>query len=66
VNCSSVSLLDFCDAAALILSTVAIQYLLIQVHLSFVGTSFKIITAHTLLCRIVGVIIRSMVRQTFV
>ena len=44
VNCS-VSLLDFCDAAALILSTVF--YLLKQVALSFVGTSCRMITAHT-------------------
>ena len=44
VNCS-VSLLDFCDAAALILSTVF--YFLKQVALSFVGTSCRMITAHT-------------------
>ena len=41
----SVSLLDFCDAAALVLSTVF--YLLKQVALSFVGTSCRMITAHT-------------------
>jgi len=49
VNCS-VSLLDFCDAAALNLGTVF--YLLKQVALSFVGTSCRMITAHTtVLCR---------------
>jgi len=42
VNCS-VLLLDFCDAAALILSTVFTK----QVVLSFVGTSFRMTTAHT-------------------
>jgi len=44
VKCS-VSLLNFCDAAALILSTVF--YLLKQVALSFVGTSCRMISAHT-------------------
>jgi len=42
-NCS-VSLLDFCDAAALILSTVF--YLLKQVALSFIGLSCRMTTAH--------------------
>jgi len=37
--------LDFCDAAALILSTVF--YLLKQVALYFVGTSCRMIAAHT-------------------
>jgi len=54
VNCS-VSLLDLCDAAALILSTVF--YLLKQVALSFVGRSCRMITAHTTVH--VGGIIRS-------
>jgi len=45
VNCS-ILLLDFCDAAALILSTVF--HLLKQVALSFVSTSCRMITAaHT-------------------
>jgi len=44
VNCS-VSLLDCCDVAALILSTVF--YLLKQVALSFVGTSCRMKTAYT-------------------
>ena len=41
----SVSLLDFCDAAALISSTVF--YLLKHAALSFGGTSCRMITAHT-------------------
>jgi len=44
VNCS-VLLLDFCDAAPLILSTVF--YLLKPVALSFVGTSCRMIADHT-------------------
>ena len=41
----TITLLDFCDAAALIPSTVF--YLLKHVALSFVGTSCRMITAHT-------------------
>ena len=44
MNCP-VSLHDFCDGAALILTTVF--YLLKQVALSFVCTSCRMITAHT-------------------
>ena len=49
-------LLDFCDAAALVLSTVF--YLLKQVALSFVGTSCRMITARTTVS-VPGGIIRS-------
>ena len=44
MNCS-VLLLDFCDAAPLVLSTVI--YLLKLVALSFVGTSCRMIADHT-------------------
>jgi len=49
-------LLDFCDAAALVMSTVF--YLLKQVALSFVGTSCRMITACTTVS-VPGGIIRS-------
>ena len=51
-------LLDFCDAAALVLSRPTVFYLLKQVALSFVGTSCRMITACTTVS-VPGGIIRS-------